>query len=176
MPRTEHGEPRLDVRLGARHWSGPPESTLGRPDELPPPDAPDRGAVHHLLFAVSRAMGGLLHARSATHGLTPMQAIVLMRLGDAPLPASEIARHLHCDTSNVTGLVDPLERQGLVERVTPATDRRVRAVALTAIGRRIRTSLLASVEDSPVLDRLDTDELAALRSLLTKMVTAAPAS
>lgn len=45
---------------------------------------------------------------------------------------------LHCDPANVTGLIDRLEKRGLVERRLDTQDRRIRRVFLTAAGRRIR--------------------------------------
>ncbi len=49
-------------------------------------------------------------------GLTPPQLFALKTLDpDNPVPMSTLASALHCDNSNVTGLVDGLESQGLVE-------------------------------------------------------------
>ena len=46
-----------------------------------------------------------------------------------------------CDASNITGLVDRLERRGLVERTPAPTDRRVTLVTRTADGSRVRKRL-----------------------------------
>src|SRR5579885_2974808 len=47
--------------------------------------------------------------------LHPAQAGALLQLS-SPLPMSELAGRLGCDSSNVTGLVDRLEVRGLVAR------------------------------------------------------------
>ena len=47
---------------------------------------------------------------------------------------SDLARMLNCDTSNITGLVDRVARQGLVIRSAYQGDRRVTRVALTPRG------------------------------------------
>src|SRR5213078_1350098 len=49
--------------------------------------------------------------------LSPPQAYALRRLEpERPLPMRDLADGLACDASNVTGIVDRLERRGLVER------------------------------------------------------------
>jgi DNA-binding MarR family transcriptional regulator len=67
--------------------------------------------------------------------LTEGRIQVLMRLkfqGDTPL--GELAEHLHVSARNVTGLVDHLERDGLVERVPDPNDRRSVRAHLTEHG------------------------------------------
>jgi DNA-binding MarR family transcriptional regulator len=52
------------------------------------------------------------------------------------LKMNELSRHLMVTGGNVTGIVDPLERQGLVERVAEPADRRACRVRLTGAGRK----------------------------------------
>jgi DNA-binding MarR family transcriptional regulator len=47
------------------------------------------------------------------------------------------AEELHRDASNVTGIVDRLEKRGLVERRTLPTDGRVKELLPTDAGRRV---------------------------------------
>jgi DNA-binding MarR family transcriptional regulator len=56
--------------------------------------------------------------------LQPPQQMVLGLL-DEPRPMGELALEMHCDSSNITGIVDRLEERGLVERTAVARDRRV---------------------------------------------------
>jgi DNA-binding MarR family transcriptional regulator len=70
-------------------------------------------------------------------GLTVPQAGLLHTLG-SPLPMKQIAERMHCDASNLTGIVDRLEDRGLVERRVRADDRRVKEIALTREGRRVK--------------------------------------
>jgi DNA-binding MarR family transcriptional regulator len=72
--------------------------------------------------------------------LMPPQQIVLGLL-DEPRPMGELARHMQCDNSNITGLVDRLTERGLVERRAAEGDRRVKLVALTDAGRKLRDEL-----------------------------------
>ena len=56
----------------------------------------------------------------------------------------ELAGHLDCDTSNVTGLADRLETLDAIERV-PGEDRRIKLLRLTSRGKRLRTQLAQRV-------------------------------
>src|SRR4029077_882031 len=80
--------------------------------------------------------------------LTLPQAMLLRQLGDA-LPMNEAAGKLHCDPSNVTGIVDRLEARGLIERQHLATDRRVKHLALTPAGRRLRRKVETILSAAP---------------------------
>jgi len=53
-----------------------------------------------------------------------------------------LAEKWECDASNATWIVDRLERFGLAERRTVASDRRAKPVVLTAKGERVRAELL----------------------------------
>jgi DNA-binding MarR family transcriptional regulator len=89
-----------------------------------------------------------------------------LRVLDEPRAMGEIARFLHCDNSNVTGLVDGLEERGLVRRESSPKDRRVKLIALTAEGRRVRARLMKEVETPPAwlesLSEADQRSLAAI--------------
>ena len=63
--------------------------------------------------------------------LSPPQMAALRFLRDGK-PMGELAEVMHCDNSNVTGIVDRLEQRGLVERRPAEHDRRVKLLVLTA--------------------------------------------
>src|SRR4051795_461598 len=69
--------------------------------------------------------------------LMPPQQMVLGLLLDAPRPMGDLAQQMHCDSSNITGIVDRLSERGLVERTAAEGDRRVKLVALTGPGREL---------------------------------------
>jgi DNA-binding MarR family transcriptional regulator len=71
--------------------------------------------------------------------LSPSQFNVLNLLRGNPcgLSQSELSRRLVMHRSNVTGLVDRLEKRGLVQRREAASDRRAYQVVLTRSGIRI---------------------------------------
>jgi MarR family transcriptional regulator, organic hydroperoxide resistance regulator len=100
--------------------------------------------------------------------LHPAQAGALMQLS-SPLPMSELAGRLGCDSSNVTGLVDRLEARGLVARQPSFEDRRVKHVVLTQDGEALRERMLAQMGEAPAgFERLSAAEQRQLRALLRR--------
>jgi DNA-binding MarR family transcriptional regulator len=65
-------------------------------------------------------------------GVTP-SILGALRFLEHPQPMGRMAELLHCDPSNVTGIVDTLE-----ERKPSEADRRVKVVELTAAGKKLR--------------------------------------
>ena len=93
---------------------------------------------------------GRMKAHFETHtaalGLSPPQAHALRSLaGGDPLSQRELAAALHCDASNVTGIVDRLEARGLVERQVSQQDRRVKTLLVTAEGARPQLARIATL-------------------------------
>jgi MarR family transcriptional regulator, organic hydroperoxide resistance regulator len=86
--------------------------------------------------------------------LMPPQQMVLGLL-DEPRPMGDLAQQMHCDNSNITGIVDRLTERGLVERRAAEGDRRVKLVALTDEGLAIREELIRRRTEPP-------EEIAAL--------------
>ena len=100
--------------------------------------------------------------------LSPPQAIVLRLLGE-PRAMSDLAMAMACDNSNVTGIVDRLEERGLVERTPASYDRRVKLIAPTTAGEKLRDELnrrLAVPPDSLV--NLSEKDQRTLRDILRK--------
>ena len=101
-------------------------------------------------------------------GLRPA-AFGALRILDQPRAMSEIAGFLRCDNSNVTGIVDGLEARGLAERTASPGDRRVKLIALTAEGRRLRARLMREARKPPAwLKGLSAEDQRTLRDLLKR--------
>jgi DNA-binding MarR family transcriptional regulator len=104
----------------------------------------------------------------AEYGLKPPQFFALNAL-DEPAPMSSIATLLRCDRSAVTWITDRLEERGYVERRGDDRDRRVKLLALTDEGRRVREEIRARLATPPAaLGRLSRAEQRELRDLLRK--------
>ena len=103
-------------------------------------------------------------------GLTPPQMFALRALDpQQPVPMRELAAQLHCDSSNVTGLVDGLEAHGLVERRPAEHDRRVRMLVVTDRGEQVRERLNAVLNEvPPALASLPAEDQRALRDILRR--------
>lgn len=101
-------------------------------------------------------------------GLRPA-AFGALRILDQPRTMSEIAAFLRCDNSNVTGIVDGLEARELAERTPSPDDRRVKLIALTTAGRRLRARLMREARKPPPwLERLSAADQRTLRDLLER--------
>src|SRR5258706_11341652 len=72
------------------------------------------------------------HAVATEFELSPPQVMALRALDPSqPLPMSSLAGALHCDNSNVTGIVDRLEDRGLVQRHRGEHDPRGKMLVVT---------------------------------------------
>ncbi len=121
-----------------------------------------------LLMQVTDTTRRAFEAVCGRFGLTVAQARALLAIEDAA-PMRSLAGTLRCDASNITGIADRLERHGLAVRTAREGDRRVKLLALTDEGRRVRAALQDGVlASSPVMVALDTGEREQLRALLAK--------
>jgi DNA-binding MarR family transcriptional regulator len=60
-----------------------------------------------------------------------------------------LAVAIDCDPSNITGLVDKLEMKGYIQRRPDPKDRRVKMIAVTEAGLKVRARLLARLSEPP---------------------------
>lgn len=121
--------------------------------------------IDELLFALTRHLIAYREAQFCGLDLTYPQAQVLQCL-TRPLPMSELADRLHCTGSNITGIVDRLEARGLLERSTPASDRRVKRLALTREGIALKDRVDSLVSATPLPFTSSPGELVLLRDML----------
>ena len=108
-------------------------------------------------------------------GLSPMGVHVLKRLSPgAEVPMSAVAESIGCDASNVTGIVDRLEARGLIERRDSPKDRRVKLIAVTGEGARLREQMLARLHEPPqAIARLSRADQRTLRDILRRALAEA---
>ena len=101
--------------------------------------------------------------------LTFPQAMVLTALGEeGEMPISQLAQCTGSANSTVSGIVDRLERMGLVKRVRSEQDRRVIYVALTESSRAMERAVEPDVnaQMSRMLTDLTAQELEQIRGAL----------
>jgi DNA-binding MarR family transcriptional regulator len=99
-----------------------------------------------------------------------MGALAQMEPG-RPVPMNELATLLHCDNSNVTGIVDRLQARGLVERRPYEQDRRVKHIVLTALGVKARERVRTRMAEAPeAFRRLASADQRMLRDVLRRAV------
>ncbi|MDA0563031.1 MarR family transcriptional regulator [Streptomonospora sp. S1-112] len=126
--------------------------------------------LSHLVMGAARRLRAAFNAAAAEQGLTRVQALALLNLRESA-PMRDLARWLSCDPSNVTQLVDALERRGLVSRSPSPQDRRVKVLVLTDEGRR-RQALLRERGDAQaaaLFAELAAEDRALLRDLLARL-------
>jgi DNA-binding MarR family transcriptional regulator len=110
---------------------------------------------------------------AARYGLNPGAMHALLSIDvDSPQSMSGLASAWRCDASNVTWLVDRLEERGLAERRAHPGDRRVRTVALTKKGQRVRAQIETELFEAPnALRALSRRDLETLCAILAKIRT-----
>jgi DNA-binding MarR family transcriptional regulator len=102
------------------------------------------------LLAVAERLRQGWSAHAAAVGLSPAQVTALLTLvpGEA-VPMRSLAARLDYDASNLSVLVDRLERRGVVERRPDPGDRRVKSLLLTAEGERLRAAFWRALTEDP---------------------------
>jgi DNA-binding MarR family transcriptional regulator len=107
-------------------------------------------------------------AIAAAHGCTAPQARFILRLFE-PTAMKDLADHLGCDKSNVTGIAARLTQRGFVT-AERGPDRRVKLLELTGAGQDLRAAVQQQVaETSPAMTRLTRNERRELVRLLDKL-------
>ena len=109
------------------------------------------------------------------HGLSEGRLHVLFTLASAPdhqLPLGELAERLDVTPRNVTGLIDHLERDGLVKRVDDPDDRRQTYARLTpAGGKRLEGMRGQGLEwQLRIASGLSTEELELFRHTCLRLI------
>jgi DNA-binding MarR family transcriptional regulator len=96
-----------------------------------------------------------------------------LRALEQPRTMGELARVLHCDNSNVTGIVDSLEDKTLAIRKPSEADRRIKVVELSGQGEALLKRLKREVAKPPAwVKDLPKEDQEALRDILERAVAA----
>ena len=79
---------------------------------------------------------------SKRYGLTGPQSAVLRNLfNNGPLSSADLSRLMYVTPSNITGIIDRLEKKQLVERIKKEGDRRITLITLTETGDNLSKTL-----------------------------------
>jgi DNA-binding MarR family transcriptional regulator len=148
------------------------EDELGAPDAKTrmPPDV--AGNAGYLLSRLGLRSRRLFADAIAELGIRPPHfGILVVLAGHDALAQSELADALGVDRGQLVGLLDELEREGLVRRDIDPNDRRRHAVSLTAEGarREAQARRLASAAEQELLAALTAEEQDDLRRLLVRL-------
>lgn len=136
------------------------------------PEQPDLDAIVEAIVYLYTESRRVTKDQAARHGLTGPQLAVLKMLEPVgKLSLSELSWKIKARNSTVTGIIDRMEREGLVARQRSEEDRRVVHIVLTKKGQK----LAAEVPVEPVqifrqvLGELSTRDAAELRKILTRL-------
>ena len=144
--------------------------------DLPSPPSPRLNAALVANLRLLEVAGRLRHHWQVTArqvGLTGAQAKLLLGLAaDEAATMRALAQRLGYDPSNLTTVVDRLERDGFLERSPHASDRRITEVALTSRGRQVRDQFWTALNAGGPLDPLTSAQLATLEDTLGRVLDA----
>jgi len=102
--------------------------------------------------------------------MTKVQLFALHAINvNGEVPMGQMAGALHCDPSNVTGIVDRLVRLGLIVREESPKDRRTKIVRLTDKGHAFVSETRAAMPVRMGCNQLTAEDCASLCALLRKL-------
>ena len=108
----------------------------------------------------------------APYGITSAQFIVLMHLDGYKSESQRcLSQITGIDRTTIVGIIDRLERKGLVARTKVAEDRRVRRIVLTQCGLELKNDLCIALERvrSRLVNKISPEEYAELVRLLARL-------
>jgi DNA-binding MarR family transcriptional regulator len=115
---------------------------------------------------------------AAEFELTSTQAfLLLLNNGKELRTMHSFCAILGCDASNITGIVDGLERKGIMARAEHPTDRRIKTLKLLPKGKEIRAAIMQQLSDtkqSYILSKLTGPELQQFTTLIQKITSGCP--
>lgn len=129
-------------------------------------------SIGSLISNTGRKLSSLLTSRFQHGGLTSEQWSVLNRLcGGDGITQKELAGRVDKDPTNLTRILDQLERKGLIRREANRSDRRSFRLTVTERGREL-DRLLAPLERefvAQLLEGVSEAEQATLRAVLSRI-------
>ena len=135
-----------------------------------------RPAAESLVFSflsAADAVEARLETALSPTGLSLAKLAVLHLLADAQeaLPLSDLAARQHCVRSNITQLVDRLEKDGLVRRRAAADDRRSVLAELTPAGEQAHARGVRALADAQraIVRALKAGEATSLQNALSAL-------
>lgn len=128
--------------------------------------------INYLLTTTQRKVFQELSARLEPYDVTPVQYGVLYCLWETDKnKPREIADKLKLENSTISGILERMEKKGLIERQVSLKDRRYIEVILTEKGASLKDDILHVVDvfNEDVLAVLTDEEQAVLKKSLLKL-------
>jgi DNA-binding MarR family transcriptional regulator len=143
--------------------------------EEPTPGRPDLAAM---IVPLGRALTAAELPVLREHGLTMWGYVVLLALREEPVRTqAALAEAIGADKTRIIGVLDELQRGGLIRREPDPADRRAHLLALTAKGEAKRSAAQAGVQrqEERLLSRLPAADRDAFVRALCTLARIAPA-
>lgn len=149
-----------------------------------PPESGDHGSVSEDAHNILRAVRGIvrsvtIHSKRLLRetGMTLPQMLCLRAIGSASeasedVTAAQVAREVQLSPATVTGIIDRLERGGLIERERDTADRRKIYLRVTPRGQEWLNTLPSSLQDRAVerLNRLPAESQRRILNTLNEVL------
>lgn len=135
-------------------------------------DQPDMDAVAEAIVYLYTESRRITKGLAGQYGLTgPQLAVIKMLEPKGQLSLSELSWKIRAKNSTVTGIVDRMEREGLVHRRRSKQDRRVVHISLTEKGQRLAEEITIEPVQifRTVLGELSTRDARDLKRVLTRL-------
>lgn len=132
------------------------------------------GYICYKLSRVTRKVQRYYEHGLSSFGITPVQFYVLSVLwANDGIKFKELAKSLDMDGSTLTGILDRMERLGLVERRDDPEDRRSLLIFLKEKAKLYRQELVALAEkfDREIREKFSEEEFSTFEKVLDKLVT-----
>ncbi len=105
----------------------------------------NESVIKDLVWSVRRLVRSVYldsQKMSKRYGLTEPQSAVMRNLfNNGPVSSADLSRSLFVTPSNITGIVDRLEKKQFVKRIRKDGDRRVVLITLTESGKKLGKTL-----------------------------------
>ncbi|MFI3173748.1 MAG: MarR family transcriptional regulator [Bacillota bacterium] len=128
--------------------------------------------INYLLTTAQHAVSQHLNAKLVKYDVTPSQYAVLSCLWQKQCATpKQIAEVLCLETSTISGVLDRMQKKGLIDRVTSTEDRREIRVTLTEKGNALEAPVSQIVDEvnEEVLRCFSPEEVLVLKENLRKI-------
>jgi len=97
--------------------------------------------------------------------------MMILKYAAAPLTQNEISEQLLVDKSNITGMIDRMEKAGLLRRAEAPHDRRCHHIELTGAGHEIIDKVEQPYRDyiRELMNIFSTEEIAAITNYMERL-------
>lgn len=136
------------------------------------PEQPELDSIVEAILYLYTESRRITKDLAARHGVTgPQLAVVKMLEPVGKLSLSELSWKIRARNSTVTGIIDRMEREGLVERRRSEDDRRVIHITLTRKGQRLASEIPVEPVQifRQILSELSARDAAELSRILTRL-------